>query len=66
MTGAEGLVGEVGRARTAINPTGSVLVHGEIWRAQAAAEAIEAGEKVTVESMDGFTLTVSGKEQDEA
>ena len=31
-TGAEGLVGEIGEAVTALAPRGQVRVHGEIWK----------------------------------
>src|SRR5205807_1105286 len=33
VTGPEGLIGEVGIARTPIAPRGTVFVHGEIWNA---------------------------------
>lgn len=32
-TGAEGLVGEVGMVKRALEPKGMVLVHGELWQA---------------------------------
>jgi len=57
-TGAEGLTGETGIAKTDITPTsGKVFVHGEWWNA-VADETLPAGSKVTVESMDDFTLKV--------
>ncbi|MEW5902583.1 MAG: nodulation protein NfeD, partial [Acidobacteriota bacterium] len=46
-TGREGLVGEVGVARTDLRPEGKVFVHGEIWNAEAA-EDIPRGSKVRV------------------
>jgi membrane-bound serine protease (ClpP class) len=33
QTGMEGLAGEIGTARTDIEPEGMVFVHGELWRA---------------------------------
>jgi membrane-bound serine protease (ClpP class) len=59
-TGREELVGEVGVVRSALAPSGSVFVHGEIWRAQTAGDPIPAGTTVRVEAIeDGLLLTVS-------
>jgi membrane-bound serine protease (ClpP class) len=57
VTGIEGLIGEVGTAQTALAPAGKVFVHGEIWDAIASIE-VPAGEKVVVERVDGFRLSV--------
>ncbi len=56
-TGKEGLIGEVGRARTDINPEGRVQVHGEIWSAYAD-EPIQSGDKVRVVDVDGLQIKV--------
>jgi len=56
-TGIEGLIGEVGVAETDLSPSGKVFVHGEIWDAVASSQ-VPAGEKVVVERVDGFRLTV--------
>jgi membrane-bound serine protease (ClpP class) len=56
-TGKEGLVGAKGQVRTALSPQGTILVHGEIWRAEAS-ESVESGARVVVEDVDGFTLKV--------
>jgi membrane-bound serine protease (ClpP class) len=57
-TGAEGLVGAHGRAATALDPEGWVLVQGERWQARAG-EAVAAGDPVLVERMeDGLVLRV--------
>jgi membrane-bound serine protease (ClpP class) len=55
--GVEGMVGEIGETRTALNPTGRVFVHGEQWSAQGE-EEIGAGEKVQVVGVDGLCLKV--------
>jgi membrane-bound serine protease (ClpP class) len=47
----------VGIAQTALAPAGKVFVHGEIWDAVALTE-VPAGEKVVVERVDGFRLSV--------
>jgi membrane-bound serine protease (ClpP class) len=59
VTGEAGMLGEVGRALTPIEPgrTGRVAVHGEIWNA-AATEPIAAGEEVVVTAVTGLKLTV--------
>jgi membrane-bound serine protease (ClpP class) len=57
-TGAEGLVGAHGRAATALDPEGWVLVQGERWQARAG-EVVAAGDPVLVERMeDGLVLRV--------
>lgn len=56
-TGSEGMVGEIGEARTALSPTGSVFVHGELWNARSAA-AVAAGDRVRVLAVDGMRLDV--------
>jgi membrane-bound serine protease (ClpP class) len=56
--GAEGIVGELGVARTAVGPDdGSVTVHGEVWTARAEAP-IAVGEHVEVVAIDGLRLRV--------
>ena len=34
VTGADGLIGEVGVARTPLTPEGKVFIHGELWNAR--------------------------------
>jgi len=57
VTGAEGLVGEVAVAQTALAPAGKVFVHGEIWDA-VASENVSPGEKIVVQKVDGLELKV--------
>jgi membrane-bound serine protease (ClpP class) len=57
LTGAEGLIGEVAVAQTALAPGGKVFVHGELWDAIASAN-VPAGEKVVVRKVDGLQLRV--------
>ena len=57
VTGTEGLIGEVGVARTPIAPRGTVFVHGEIWNATSA-KPIEAGSRVVVRGIVGLELEV--------
>lgn len=57
VTGAQGLIGEIGIARTALAPNGKVFVHGEIWDATSKVN-IAAGEQVVVQRVDGLKLQV--------
>jgi membrane-bound serine protease (ClpP class) len=57
VTGAEGMVGELGVAETALQPEGQVLVRGEYWDAVAASN-IPAGTRVRVRGVAGLKLQV--------
>jgi membrane-bound serine protease (ClpP class) len=57
LTGIQGLLQEIGVAKTDIHADGRVLVHGELWNATAA-DPIPKGEKVKIVSVDGLTLHV--------
>src|SRR6266513_1127545 len=57
VTGQEGMIGEIGVARTALGPDGKVFVHGEIWNA-VAKRAIDEGARVRVAGVDGLHLPV--------
>ena len=56
-TGREGLIGEVGVARTQLAPAGKVFVHGEIWDATSHAP-VSTGQQVIVRQVDGLRLEV--------
>ncbi|MBI3049478.1 MAG: nodulation protein NfeD [Acidobacteria bacterium] len=58
-TGAEGMIGEEGRARAPLAPDapGPIDVHGEIWRA-VSREPVPAGAKVRIVEVHGLTLLV--------
>lgn len=56
-TGAQGLVGELGVARTPLTPEGQIFIHGELWRAVASSD-IPVGEQVIVRAVDGLRLQV--------
>lgn len=57
VTGQEGMIGEVGIARTELTPEGKVFVHGELWNATAKSE-IAAGARVRVAAVQGLRLLV--------
>lgn len=57
QTGAEGLIGYEGEAKTDVHVTGQVFVHGELWSAWSD-EPVKAGEKITVEKVENLKLKV--------
>ncbi len=57
VTGAEGLIGQIGIAKTALAPAGKVALHGEFWDAISAVP-VPAGEQIVVRQVDGLTLRV--------
>jgi membrane-bound serine protease (ClpP class) len=60
VTGQEDLIGQVGVVRQTLDPEGLVFVHGELWRARTAGDAVPPGEPVRVEGLDdGLTLRVA-------
>lgn len=60
-TGTEGMVGEIGVARTMLTPHGKVFVHGELWNATAKSEIAE-GSRVMVKGVDGLRVLVDKAE----
>lgn len=60
-TGFEGMMGQIGIAKTQLNPRGFVFTHGELWTALSQDGIVEKGETVDVIGRDGFTLYVKKK-----
>jgi len=56
-TGGEGLVGERGKALSAIDPEGRVFIHGEYWDAWSD-EPLAEGDRVTVVAVVGMRIKV--------
>jgi len=56
-TGTEAMVGEIGVARTTLQPDGKVFVHGELWNATAQSE-IPQGARVRVRAVNGLRVMV--------
>jgi membrane-bound serine protease (ClpP class) len=56
-TGKEGMVGEVGIARTAVAADGKVFVHGEIWNATSGVP-ISEGARIRVRAVNGLHVVV--------
>lgn len=57
-TGREGMVGASAIAKTALAPTGTVFIHGELWEAVLDEGTAEPGEEVTVTGIEGLKLRV--------
>jgi membrane-bound serine protease (ClpP class) len=60
-TGSEGMVGEIGIARTPVGAEGKVFVHGELWNAMSA-DVIAEGARVRVARVNGLHLVVEPAE----
>ena len=58
LGGMEGMIGETGLVKEALNPQGRVLVHGELWEAEADTQITE-GERVQVDFVQGLRIKVS-------
>lgn len=56
-TGIEGLIGEMGTARTPLLPNGKVFVRGELWDATSTSE-VQEGDQIVVRDVSGLKLTV--------
>jgi membrane-bound serine protease (ClpP class) len=57
VSGAQGLIGEIGVAQTSLSPHGKIFVHGELWDAVSSSD-LSAGESVIVRRVDGLLLQV--------
>ena len=57
VTGAEGMIGEIGVALADLTPEGRVFVRGEYWNAMATTP-VKNGDKVRVTAVDHLNLTV--------
>jgi membrane-bound serine protease (ClpP class) len=60
-TGSDGMIGEIGVARTSIGTDGKVFVHGELWNAMAKS-VIPEGSRVRVAGINGLHLLVEPAE----
>jgi membrane-bound serine protease (ClpP class) len=57
VTGAQGMIGAIGEARTDIDPEGKVFVLGELWNAHALTR-VAIGDHVVVRKINGLELEV--------
>ncbi|MFH1639000.1 MAG: nodulation protein NfeD [Chloroflexota bacterium] len=61
-TGKEGLIGQIARTRTILEPEGLVFYGGELWKAISESGRIEAGEQVLIDRIDGLILHVTKRQ----
>jgi membrane-bound serine protease (ClpP class) len=61
IVGQEWLIGQVGEARTDLNPQGTVFVAGSWWTAEAVDGEVKAGEPIEVVGVQGLHLKVRRK-----
>ena len=57
VTGDVGMIGEIGRAESALSPEGKIFVHGELWEAVCSAP-VQPGTPVRVKAVEGLKLRV--------
>lgn len=57
-TGSEGIIGEIGKAISDLDPEGNVLVHGEIWQSESVSGKINNGQTIKVEGISNLKLKV--------
>lgn len=57
VSGADEMIGMQGRVQAEINPTGQILIHGELWKAESP-ERINEGDSVRVTKVEGLKLHV--------
>jgi len=58
VTGAEGIVEEIGTAATDLKPEGEVKVHGELWKAESEDGEIKKDERIIVTKINNLKLFV--------
>ncbi|MGA8849621.1 MAG: NfeD family protein, partial [Dehalococcoidia bacterium] len=63
-TGAEGMIGEIAIAKTALDPTGTVLAEGELWTATSEGGNVAAGEEVIISKVERLKLWVAKKSKE--
>ena len=61
-TGSQGLVGEIGLVKKALEPEGKVFVHGELWNARSE-QTIAEGKKVRVINVMNLMLEVESADE---
>lgn len=63
VTGAEGMIGQMGKVVHPLNPIGMVFVCGEHWKAKAVDQDVPAAEEVEVVGLEGLVLLVRRKQR---
>lgn len=58
LTGAEGMIGEIGETLGVVSTNGSIRIHGEIWNARTLGDRIPTGVRVRILRVENLTLIV--------
>jgi len=64
QTGREAMVGKVAVARTPLDPSGTIFVHGERWEAILDQGRAEPGEEVVITKIEGLKMRVTKKKEE--
>ena len=59
VTGEKGMLGQLARTRTPLDPEGTVFIEGALWTAESTSGPIPEGAVVEVVGVEGLRLTVS-------
>jgi len=62
VTGAEGMIGVIGKVTETLKPVGTVKIKDEYWQAKSIEGEIQVGSTVEVMGIDGLQLEVRKKE----
>ena len=63
-TGAEGMIGKIAIAKTPLDPTGTVLTHGELWTAVSEGGRVAPDEEVIISRVAELKLWVAKKSKE--
>jgi membrane-bound ClpP family serine protease len=61
ISGAEGMIGSIGKVTQPLKPKGIVKIHDEYWKATCIDGDADTGEDVEVQSINGLNLEVRKK-----
>ena len=64
ITGAEGMMGRTAIAKTPLDPSGTVMVQGELWTAVSEGGRVSPGEEVVISKVDELKLRVVKKSEE--
>jgi membrane-bound serine protease (ClpP class) len=64
FTGVNEMVGTIAIAKTSLDPTGTVLAHGELWTAVSKGDKVAPGEEVIIDKIEGLKLWVKKKSKE--
>jgi membrane-bound serine protease (ClpP class) len=64
FTGVNEMVGTIAIAKTPLDPTGTVLAHGELWTAVSEGDKVAPGDEVIIDKIEGLKLWVKKKSKE--